>query len=91
MGLRPDADNPGRATVNYFAPAAERVVIEFLESGTQIDLTPTVWPLDRRIRRTVPGTTYGFRVSGPWSPNTDWASNPAKPLLTLRPGDDGRG
>ena len=40
MGLRPDADNPGRATVNYFAPAAERVVIEFLESGTQIDLTP---------------------------------------------------
>jgi hypothetical protein len=82
MGLRPDADNPGRATVNYFAPAAERVVIEFLESGTQIDLTPGPYGhWTGEFDEPSAGTTYGFRVSGPWEPQYGLRLNPAKLLL----------
>ena len=82
MGLRPDASNPGRATVNYFAPAAEHVLLEFRDSGEQVELTPGPyghWTGD--IPEPVSGSTYGFRVSGPWEPQYGLRLNPAKLLI----------
>jgi 1,4-alpha-glucan branching enzyme len=69
MGLRPDPDSPGKATVNYFAPAAESVVLQLLESGTRIDLQPGPYGhWTATLDEPAAGTTYGFRVDGPWEP-----------------------
>ena len=82
MGLRPDPDHPGRATVNYFAPAAERVELQLLDSGTRLDLAPGPyghWVAE--LDEPKSGSTYGFRVTGPWEPEFGLRLNPAKLLL----------
>ncbi|HQR80080.1 MAG TPA: glycogen debranching enzyme GlgX, partial [Actinomycetota bacterium] len=82
MGLRPDPERPGRATVNYFAPAAEHVAMELLESDTRIDLTAGPyghWTAD--LPEPAHGATYGFRVTGPWEPQFGLRLNPAKLLI----------
>ncbi len=82
MGLRRDPDNPDRATVNYFAPAADQVVLELMESGTSIELEPGPyghWIAE--LPEPEPGSTYGFRVSGPWEPEYGLRLNPAKLLM----------
>ncbi len=82
MGLRPDPDNPGTATVNYFAPAAQRVVMELLEAGTSVDLTPGPYGhWTAGLPEPARGATYGFRVTGPWEPEYGLRLNPAKLLL----------
>ncbi|HPQ84879.1 MAG TPA: glycogen debranching enzyme GlgX, partial [Actinomycetota bacterium] len=82
MGLRRDPDNPDRATVNYFAPAADQVVLELMESGASIELEPGPyghWIAE--LPEPEPGSTYGFRVSGPWEPEYGLRLNPAKLLM----------
>jgi glycogen operon protein len=82
MGLRRDPDHPGRATVNYFAPAAEAVVMELLDSGTRLELTSGPyghWVAE--LDEPAPGSRYGFRVSGPWEPQYGLRLNPAKLLM----------
>ena len=82
MGLRPDLEHPGRATVNYFAPAARSVILEFLESGDRVGLTSGPyghWTAE--LPEPAAGTTYGFRVTGPWEPEFGLRLNPAKLLL----------
>ena len=82
MGLCPDPENPGKATVNYFAPAARSVVLELLESGTRIDLQPGPYGhWTATLNEPAAGTTYGFRVDGPWEPKYGLRLNPHKLLL----------
>ena len=82
MGLRHDPRAPGRATVNYFAPAATRVTLEFPESGDTVELQDGPyghWIAD--LPEPQPGATYGFRVTGPWEPGYGLRLNPAKFLM----------
>ena len=73
MGLRRDPDEIGPSNRQLLRPAADQVVLERWRR-TNIELASGPWTLDRRTREPAPGSTYGFRVSGPWEPEYDPAA-----------------
>ncbi len=89
---RPDGCPPRGATYDgsgvtfaLWAPMAERVeVCLFAADGTErrVPLTEQLFGTwHGRIADVGPGQTYGFRVHGPWDPQTGHRFNPAKLLV----------